>query len=133
MMGWFMLLALLALPGSARAGTLAPVPASAPLACRTDRFTPEQNKRHAALLERVMGALEATTELADGYQWNVDQQRVSFAELTEWISLEGMCCPFFTFGVEWAPAGALRLRLTGEPAAKAVLQTFAPPPATDGH
>ena len=133
MMRWLMLLALLAIPGAARASTPAATPASEALACHTDRFTPEQNQRHAELLERVMGALGTTAELTDGYQWNVDQQRVSFAELTEWISLEGMCCPFFTFGVEWAPVGALRLRLTGEPAAKAVLQTFAPPPPAAGH
>ncbi|HKO57368.1 MAG TPA: hypothetical protein VJ276_15950 [Thermoanaerobaculia bacterium] len=53
-------------------------------------------------------------ETADGYAFTLDRNRVSPAEVGEWIALEQRCCPFFDFRVELGrEKGALTLALGG--------------------
>jgi hypothetical protein len=77
--------------------------------------------RYAALLGRLGAAVISYSELADGYVFQLDERLISHRELSEWMSMERLCCPFFLFEVEPVEAGVLELRLTGPAGGKTVL------------
>lgn len=62
------------------------------LACDMNALTEEQRARHVAATRRL---LEHATreELAEGYLFTVDRDRISVAELAEWVADESRCCP----------------------------------------
>ena len=82
------------------------------LACNMNALTKEQRARHAAVTRRLFE--HATRkELADGYAFTVDRERVSVAELAEWVADESRCCPAVDFHVDLPAFGPLTLRLDG--------------------
>src|SRR5262245_47395869 len=66
------------------------------------------------------GAAEVQ-DLADGYAFRYTAAQ--FAQVTEFIANERLCCPFFTFVLEVTPAqGPIWLRVTGGTGVKDFLQ-----------
>lgn len=82
------------------------------LACNMNALTKEQRARHEAMTQRL---LEHATkeELAGGYLFTITRERVSVAELAEWVADESRCCPAVDFHVELPASGILTLRLDG--------------------
>lgn len=94
-----------------------------PIACDLTAIPAAQRADHVASAERLLadGAAEVR-ELADGYAFRYGAEQ--FEQVTQFIAAERLCCPFFTFTLEVAPArGPIWLRITGaDPAVKEFLQ-----------
>ncbi len=102
-------------------------PAETPLACDLDAISAEDRPRYNELRAMVAAAVTGKRELPDGIAVQISTERMTLAQLAEWISFERKCCPFFEFRIDVAPAsGPVWLRLTGRPGIKEFLaQAFA--------
>lgn len=77
--------------------------------------------RYGALRGRIGAAVISHSELPSGYVFQLDERLISHAALSEWTSMERLCCPFFLFEVEPVASGVLKLRLMGPAESKTVL------------
>jgi hypothetical protein len=123
-------LAFLASPSPSPSPSPAP-----PLACRLDALDAAQRDRHRLLSEKLVGAVVATRELADGWEVSLDLARIRdpkglpycVVELAEWVDLESRCCPFIDFGIDASGRGGpVRLRLTGREGVKELIASEVP-------
>jgi hypothetical protein len=96
-------------------------PETIPIACNL--FALPDQARYHTLLERLRSAIFGTAELPDGYAYSIQGERLSLAELGEWISLEGQCCPFLHFELSVSATDQLWwLTLTGPEGVKPLLE-----------
>lgn len=94
-----------------------------PIACNLAAFTPEQRARHRTLGADMKAALLGVDETAEGYRFRYPGSAAWVLRLAEFITLERLCCPFFTFALEATPdeqEGSLTI--AGSPQAKALLK-----------
>jgi hypothetical protein len=64
-------------------------------------------------------------ELADGYALRLPAENGMILSVAEFITLERMCCPFFSFELEVGrDEGALWLKLTGREGVKEFLKSM---------
>jgi hypothetical protein len=61
------------------------------------------------------------TELPEGYEYLLDSTNITLADISEWIAMERLCCPFLTFQLEGV-GGDSHLTMRGPDGAKAVLR-----------
>ena len=59
--------------------------------------------------------------MPDGYSYSLDTERITLPEVSEWITMERLCCPFLIFQLEVA-GEASRLTMRGPDGVKAVLR-----------
>lgn len=94
------------------------------LACDLTVFTPEQRERLRGLVRQVFDACRQADELPDGFRLRFPAGSATAPgapgdaalalAVTEWITLERLCCPCITFAVEFEAArGPLTVRMTG--------------------
>lgn len=94
-----------------------------PTACNLAAFTPEQRARHRALGSEMKAALLGVDETAEGYRFRFPGSAEWILHLAEFITLERLCCPFFTFSLKATPDEQEScLTITGNPQAKALLK-----------
>jgi hypothetical protein len=62
---------------------------------------------------------------------DLDSKTITLPEVSEWITMERLCCPFLVFQFEGA-VEAFRLTMRGPEGAKAILQEEFPAGAQDG-
>jgi hypothetical protein len=87
--------------------------------CNINALTPTERARHKALTETLMTKSSKIVETEEGYEFHYSHLDVSLPLLSEWISAESRCCPFFDFQIDFQKQGQLlTLRLTGEPGIK---------------
>lgn len=92
---------------------------NAPFACDMTAIAAEQRGSHLATIEQVFASVEKILELADGYSFQLPNESEMLRTVTEFITLEKLCCPFFRFRVEVASEGGpVYLRLTGREGVK---------------
>jgi hypothetical protein len=60
-------------------------------------------------------------ELPDGYEYLLESAKITFAEVSEWITMERLCCPFLIFQLDGAGENS-RLTMRGPDGAKEVLR-----------
>ena len=91
--------------------------------CNIKALTPEERVRHTALTDKLMAARNETIETEKGYEFQYSPDKVSEAEVAEWVVAENKCCPFFDFHIDLEKQGSLIcLRLTGGPGIKAFIR-----------
>jgi hypothetical protein len=82
--------------------------------CNIKALTPEERARHTALTNKLMAVRNETIETEKGYEFQYSPEKVSVAEVAEWVVAENKCCPFFDFHIDLENQGRLVcLRLTG--------------------
>ncbi|MGH9712898.1 MAG: DinB family protein [Candidatus Acidiferrales bacterium] len=87
--------------------------------CNLNAITPSERIRHGVLSWKLKEARIETKELADGYAFRLDNEKVSIANVADWIANERKCCPFFDFEVELGrEGGPLWLKLRGNDGVK---------------
>jgi hypothetical protein len=92
--------------------------------CNLKALSPEERQRHHALTLKLAGATAETKELADGYAFMLAGEAVSIAELSEWVTAERKCCPFFDFEIAAErDGGPLWLKLHGRDGVKAFIHS----------
>jgi hypothetical protein len=104
-----------------------------PLACNLSAIPAEALEAHKATAAQLFLAVEESRELPDGYAFRLPGQAALWLKAVEFIQNERLCCPFFTFGLEFEPAGGpVWLKLTGSEAVKAFIRAEVLPAAAAG-
>ncbi len=94
-----------------------------PLSCDLTVLSRDQLRRHSDLVSYVLNSHLSVRESADGYEFMFNSEPDVFLKLSEWIVLERMCCPFFSFSLAYDRGnGPIRLGVTGPVGAKEVLK-----------
>ena len=95
-----------------------------PIACDFSAMTAEQRARRQILARQMHATTKEIQELPDGYAFRFSAEPELCLALAEFMTLERLCCPFFTFSLELAhEGGPLWLRLTGREGVKQFLRT----------
>jgi len=100
-------------------------------ACDLTVFTSAQRERLRTLIPEVFAACRDADELPDGFRLRFPPESLGAATqtaaalplvLTEWITLERLCCPCIAFAIEFEEErGPIAVRMTGRPGIKAFL------------
>ena len=94
-----------------------------PIACDLTAMDAEQRERHRTLSGQFQASVQEIRELADGYAFRLPADASMVLMAAEFITLDRLCCPFFTFVLEVEPeSGPIWLRLTGREGVKGFLQ-----------
>jgi hypothetical protein len=92
--------------------------------CNVKALSSSERARHKALTEKLLAARNETIETAKGYEFQYSPDKVSIAEVGEWVVLESKCCAFFDFHIDLENQGKLVcLRLTGSEGIKAFIRS----------
>jgi len=105
--------------------------ASPVLVCNIQAISAVQRPRYDDLVSRLRAAMRDRRELLDGYTYSLDSVKITLQEVSEWIAMERLCCPFLIFQLEESD-GALRLMMRGPEGTKAILQQEFPAGGQDG-
>jgi hypothetical protein len=90
-----------------------------PFACNMEAIKPDQRQQHIAMARQLFHAVRSIRELPNGYAFHLPDKPDTLRLLTEFISLERLCCPFFGFTIEIEPeGGSVWLQLTGREGVK---------------
>jgi len=82
--------------------------------CNMKALSRKERARHKELTEKLLAARNETIETEKGYEFQYSPDKVSIAEVGEWVVAESKCCPFFDFHIDLEKQGKLVcLRLTG--------------------
>jgi hypothetical protein len=94
--------------------------AESPFACDRAALTPQQRKRHFDELSPALRARKLSIhELGDGFEFEFPPDTTTFQLVSEWVTGERLCCPFFDIDVHVEREhGHLWLRLTGREGVK---------------
>ncbi len=83
-------------------------------ACEMLAIEPAQRGTHIENIQQLMGQVQTTKELADGYKFELPFKEDLFVKAAQFIQLEKLCCPFFSFSLELCSgASSFWLSLTG--------------------
>ena len=94
-----------------------------PIACDMTAIPPDQRQAHLTTSKDLFSRIEEFRELQDGYEFRFASGLDLIAKLSEFISLEKLCCPFLKFVIEVeAEGGPVWLRLTGREGVKAFIR-----------
>jgi hypothetical protein len=92
--------------------------------CNIKALTSVERARHKELTEKLLAARNETVETEKGYEFQYSPEKVSIAEVGEWVVLESKCCSFFDFHIDLENRGRLVcLRLTGSAGIKAFIRS----------
>lgn len=90
-----------------------------PFACNMQAISAEERPRHIEVTGRMRQAIKEVKDLPDGYSFRFDASRPNVMLVSEFISRERDCCPFFTFElVAERDEGPLWLSLRGREGVK---------------
>jgi hypothetical protein len=94
--------------------------AESPFACDRAALTPQARKRHFDELSPALQARKKSIrELRDGFEFQFPPDTATFQLVSEWVTGERLCCPFFDIDVHVEREhGSLWLRLTGREGVK---------------
>lgn len=82
--------------------------------CNHNALTPAERAHHKKLTDTLMAKSRKIVETQKGYEFHYRHPDVSVSRLSEWISAESECCPFFDFQIDFQKqAQVLILRLSG--------------------
>lgn len=92
--------------------------------CNINALTAAERTRLKELAEKLKLARTATVETEKGYEFQYSPDRISLAEVAEWVAGESKCCSFFDFHIDLEERGKLIcLRLTGSEGVKAFIRS----------
>jgi hypothetical protein len=94
--------------------------ADSPFACNRAALTAQARKRHFDELSPALRARKTSIrELRDGFAFQFPSDTATFDLVSEWVSGERLCCPFFDIDIYTErESGGLSMRLTGREGVK---------------
>ena len=96
----------------------------APFLCSLTALSATERERHKDLGRQLRTGVKEIRELPVGYAFRLPGERQSISVVAEWISLERLCCPFFTFQLEiGSDPNPIWLRITGREGVKQFMQS----------
>ena len=91
--------------------------------CNLSALDQEQRKRHDVLTRDLFPKHLEIVELPDGYGFRFPNNRSLFTALSEWATLEQLCCPFLTLSLELQhDQGPIWLKVSGRDGVKDFLR-----------
>jgi hypothetical protein len=94
------------------------------LFCNMSALDDEQRKRHSALTKELLSKHLEIKELPDGFGLRFPHDTLLFASISEWVTLEELCCPFLTLALELHhDKGPVWLKVSGDEGVKDFLLT----------
>src|SRR5277367_4394475 len=98
-----------------------------PIACDLGAIAATDRPRYYGLRSMLRPAAVGKRELPNGIAIQISTERMTLAQVAEWISFERKCCPFLEFRIDVAPkSGPVWVSLTGRAGVKEFLaQAFA--------
>ena len=88
-------------------------------ACVMDAIPHQKRDPHIANAKSLFKQVVEVEELENGYSFRFQNDERLLRQLTEFIVLERLCCPFFGFALEVEPeGGAVWFRLIGRDGVK---------------
>jgi hypothetical protein len=94
------------------------------LYCDLSALDNEQRKRHSTLTKDLVSKHLEIKELPDGYALRFPHDRMLFTALSDWATLEQLCCPFLTLTLELEhDQGPMWLKAIGNDGVKDFLRT----------
>jgi hypothetical protein len=99
--------------------------AESPFACDRAALTPQARKRHFDELSPALRARKKSIrELREGFEFEFPSDTATFQLVSEWVTGERLCCPFFDIDVHVKREhGSLWLRLTGREGVKQFIRS----------
>ena len=95
-----------------------------PIMCVLGAMDARQLARHQELRQQLREKTQEVRELADGYALRLPAENGMILSVAEFITLERLCCPFFSFELEVGrDQGSLWLKLTGREGVKEFLKS----------
>ncbi len=95
-----------------------------PFFCNVKALNGAEWDRLKQLQHKLADARVETLETPEGYGFRLAKGKIALSEVTEWISLEGRCCPFFDFKIEQQrDGGSLWLKVEGADGVKQFLRS----------
>jgi hypothetical protein len=95
-----------------------------PIACDLTAIPAERREQHNAIAEQIFAAVLETRELPIGYAFRLPEELGTLLKAAEFVSLERLCCPFFSFALELEPKGGpFWLKLTGGEGVKLFIES----------
>ena len=96
---------------------------ASPIACDMSAIPLGKREAHLSTSKDLFSLIEEIRELANGYAFRLTAEVGVLMKAAEFISLEKVCCPFLTFGLEVeAEGGPVWLSLTGREGVKAFIR-----------
>jgi hypothetical protein len=88
-------------------------------ACDMSAIAADQRGAHLATINKLFRAVESLVELPNGYSFRLRNEPDVLLTAAQFIALERLCCPFFSFSLEIEREGAaVWLSLTGREGVK---------------
>src|SRR5713101_3901839 len=95
------------------------------IACDFNAFTLRQRKNHELLSKELLSGCRETRAVRNGYSFRFLGETSLYLKVARWITLEKLCCPFFTFNLSLAGQdGSVWLRITGPRGVKQLLKNY---------
>lgn len=94
-----------------------------PFVCSLTALSRAEREHHSEVSKQLKASVKEVRELPDGYAFRLPGERETLAMAADWISLERLCCPFFSFQLEiGSDSRPIWLRLTGREGVKQFMQ-----------
>ena len=92
--------------------------------CDRAAIKPGQRKHKEELDKSLRSLKQETRELPDGFEFRFPNDPESFKTVSDWASLERLCCPFFDIDLRLErEKGAFWLRLSGREGVKQFIRS----------
>lgn len=93
------------------------------IACNFGAIDRDKRSDHADTAESIYTSTLEIKELPDGFGFRLPMENAMLGKISEWISNERLCCPFFTFAMI-VHGETLWLHLTGTEEVKGYMKTI---------
>lgn len=94
-----------------------------PLACNLKAIPAVERSHYNELTKRLRTAVQERRQIPRGYAFRLDGKTIGLREVGEWMSMERLCCPFFSFQLSAAAQDEhWVLSLTGPTGAEALIE-----------
>lgn len=91
-------------------------------ACDMSALTREQRESHGVVSTALFAKVDAVRDMVNGCAFRLPPDSITLQQVLDFVSLERLCCPFFTFTVEVeAYNGPVWLELSGADGVKAMV------------
>jgi hypothetical protein len=93
------------------------------LSCDLSALSETQRRRHSELTNFVLNEHVNAEELEDGYRIEFPNSANAFLMISEWVTIERLCCPFLSISLETDQEdNPIRVTIIGPPGTNQLLK-----------
>jgi hypothetical protein len=92
------------------------------IACNPQAISERERSLYRTLSLQLQAAIVERHELADGYEFSLDENSISFTDAAKWVDMERRCCPFLILELHVSGTGNCLLKLLGPEGTNAIIE-----------